>query len=507
MRLRLESAVFLSGAALMGLEIAGSRVLAPAFGTSVFVWGALITTFLASLALGYAAGGRLADARPDPRVLSNVLAGGALLLWLLFLRPEPLLDLAGRLPVPDRFRSLAAALLLFSAPSVLMGAVTPFAVRLSARDVSSVGTSAGRLSAISTAGSILGTFAMTFFLLPALPLAPILFGLGATLAVSALLLLPRPGWLRTAAVLAAGVGAGTFYLVAPPEPSSPLPGGKVVLQKETAYHRIRVVDQGWRRALYFDNRLQGFVPLAGGDNRERTYHDGFLLTLALGPSRPSSVVTIGLGAGVTAGFLGRHLPEVESVTIEIDPEVVRVAESHFGFRVDGNDRVLVGDGRRELARAVDRTDVILEDAFFADSIPFHLMTRQFYELCRGKLSANGALAANFGGLLTGEGNALFWSAYRTMREVFPRVYVFCRELREGKAVFAGPALLVATMSPERRSRDEVQEAAERLSRELGRPQVAEWAAFLYDGEIRGEGLPVLTDAFSPTDALQHFRRY
>lgn len=499
--------MFLAGAALMGLEIAGSRVLAPAFGTSVFVWGALITTFLASLATGYAAGGRLADARPEPHVLSNLLAAAAFLVWLLFLRPGPVLEMAGRLPVPDRYRALLAALALFSAPSVLMGAVTPFAVRLSARDVTTVGTSAGRLSAISTAGSILGTFAMTFLLLPALPLAPILFGLGATLAASAILLLPRPGWIRSALVLSAGAAAGSLYLLTPPEPASPLPGGRVVLQKETAYHRIRVVDQGWRRALYFDNRLQGFVPLAGGDNRETTYHDGLLVALALGPRRPASVVSIGLGAGVIPGFLGRHLPATESVAIEIDPEVVRIAGSHFGFRPDANDRVLVGDGRRELSGAVERTDVILEDAFFADSIPFHLMTREFYELCFRKLSDHGTLAANFGGLLTGEGNALFWSAYRTLAGVFPRVYVFCRELHEGKAVFAGPAILVATKSPVRKSRDEVREAAELLSRELGRPQVAEWAGFLHDGEIRGEGLPVLTDAFSPTDALQHFRRH
>ena len=507
MRFRLETAVFLSGAALMGLEIAGSRVLAPAFGTSVFVWGALITTFLASLAIGYAAGGRLADAHPDPRVLSNVLAAAGVLLWILFLRPEPLLGFVDRLPVPDRFRSLLAALALFSAPSVLMGAVTPFAVRLSARDVATVGTSAGRLSAISTAGSILGTFAMTFFLVPALPLAPILFGLGATLAASSILLLPRPGWLRVLSVLSAGTAAGSLYLLTAPTPASPLPGGKVVLQKETAYHRIRVVDQGWRRALYFDNRLQGFVPLAGGDNRERTYQDGFLLALALGQRRPSSVVTIGLGAGVTPGYLGRHLPATQSVAIEIDPEVVRVARELFGFRPDANDRVLVGDGRRELSRQVDRTDVILEDAFFADSIPFHLVTREFYELCFRKLSDDGTLAANFGGLLTGEGNSLFWSAYRTMREVFPRVYVFCRELQEGKAVFAGPAILVATKSPIHRSRAEVVELAEALSRELNRPQVSEWAAYLYDGEILGADAPILTDAFSPTDALQHLRRY
>ncbi|HKC24538.1 MAG TPA: fused MFS/spermidine synthase, partial [Thermoanaerobaculia bacterium] len=140
---RLDAAVFLAGAALMGLEIVGSRVLAPVFGTSIFVWGALITTFLASLAVGYAAGGKLADRRPDPALLSSLLAASACLLWLLFLSPAPLLALFARAPMPDRFRSLLAALVLFAPPSVLMGAVTPFAVRLRARSLASIGSEAG----------------------------------------------------------------------------------------------------------------------------------------------------------------------------------------------------------------------------------------------------------------------------------------------------------------------------------------------------------------------------
>ena len=119
---RLDAAVFLSGAALMGLEIAGSRVLAPVFGTSIFVWGSLITTFLASLALGYAGGGRLADRRPEPAVLAGLLALSACLLWTLFLSPAPLLALFAKAPIPDRFRALLAAVVLFAPPSVLMGA-------------------------------------------------------------------------------------------------------------------------------------------------------------------------------------------------------------------------------------------------------------------------------------------------------------------------------------------------------------------------------------------------
>ena len=101
---RLDAAVFVSGAALMGLEIVGSRVLAPVFGTSLFVWGALITTFLAALALGYALGGRLADRRPDPGTLATLLAGSGIVLFVVFASPEALLAALGR--VPHRCRGL-----------------------------------------------------------------------------------------------------------------------------------------------------------------------------------------------------------------------------------------------------------------------------------------------------------------------------------------------------------------------------------------------------------------
>ena len=130
---RLDAAVFLSGAALMGLEIVGSRVLAQVFGNSLFVWGALITTFLTALALGYALGGRLADRRPNPETLATLLAGGGVVLFVIFAFPEVLVAALGRVPVPERFRALVASALLFGPPSVLMGMVTPFAVRLAAQ--------------------------------------------------------------------------------------------------------------------------------------------------------------------------------------------------------------------------------------------------------------------------------------------------------------------------------------------------------------------------------------
>lgn len=498
---RLDAAVFLSGAALMGLEIVGSRILAPVFGTSIFVWGSLITVFLASLSLGYAIGGRLADRRPEPELLANLLLLSAVLLFVVFVRPAPLLAACAKAPIPDRFQSLLAATILFGAPSVLMGAVTPFAVRLAARDMAHVGSTAGRLSSVSTAGSILGTFLMAFYLVPSFETREILFGLGMVL-VAAAGLVPNLVLGRMARLALVAGGAALTYLVVPSRALTPLPGGEVIYERETAYHHLRVVESGPRRYLYFNNLAQGYIPRREGEAFAGSYVDGLLLAWVIRGSMPRDQVVIGLGAGMLPTLVSRHAPEVATTTIELDPEVYRTAERFFHFRPGRKDRVILGDGRRELLRQVTSTDAIFEDAFFSDSVPFHLMTREFFELCRDRLSPDGVYAANFIGFLTGKDNALFWAVHRTLREVFPCVYVLSGELRAGKRPINGNVLLIASRSPDRLDRATVRQRAEVLGRQFGRAGIVEWADRLYDGEVRTD-LPVLTDAYSPTEALQH----
>jgi len=500
--LRLDAAVFLSGTALMALEIVGSRVLAPVFGTSLFVWGALITTFLAALAAGYALGGRLADRRPEPALLSNVLLTAGAVVIILFAAPDAVLAAASGAPVPDRFRALLAAVVLFGPPSVLMGAVTPFAVRLAARELALVGSAAGRLSAVSTVGSILGAFATAFFLIPTFATRPILFGIGVALLGAAMLVPAGRPLRRVVSAILAGGAAALVFLVGPGIAKPPTPVGTLVFEKETAYHHIRVVDQGLRRGLYFDNRLQGWAPLRPDVPFGPSYVDGLALSLAFAPDA-RRVVAIGLGAGMLPTLLSSRVPAIETTSIEIDPEVVAVAREYFAFAPDANDRVIVGDGRRELERQVDGADIVVVDAYYSDSLPFHLVTKEFDALCAKKLGPGGVVAVNFGGDLTGARNQLLWAAVRTLGEVFGRVYVFSQELHAGAPFFRGNAIVIATRSPERLDPGTLADRAKAAAERLGRPGVSEWAGRLYEGEMRTAGLPVLTDAYSPTDALQH----
>ncbi|HKP17286.1 MAG TPA: fused MFS/spermidine synthase, partial [Gaiellaceae bacterium] len=161
-------AVFTSGAALLCVELAASRVLAPFFGNSLFVWGALIGVVLAGLAVGYSAGGALGDRIPAPEVLAGVIAlGGGTVLAIPFLDEDVLEAVVSWDPGP-RADPVIASLLLFGLPSVLLAAVTPIAVRLRTRELERIGRTAGGLFSVSTIGSIVGTFTTAFWLIPEL---------------------------------------------------------------------------------------------------------------------------------------------------------------------------------------------------------------------------------------------------------------------------------------------------------------------------------------------------
>ncbi|MGH2921667.1 MAG: fused MFS/spermidine synthase, partial [Gaiellaceae bacterium] len=183
--LGIGAAVFLSGAVLLGVELVASRVLAPFFGNSIFVWGALIGVVLAGLSAGYWIGGVLADRFPAAQLLAGVLVVGAGTILLLPVIDDPLLEAIVEWDPGPRWNPLVAAVVLFGLPSVILATATPIAVRLRAQSVTTIGATAGRLFALSTAGSIVGTFATAFFLIPELGTNQLLGILASVLFVAA----------------------------------------------------------------------------------------------------------------------------------------------------------------------------------------------------------------------------------------------------------------------------------------------------------------------------------
>src|SRR5205807_9556487 len=166
----LRTIVFVVGAASLGAEISAARLLAPYFGASTIIWANTIATVLVALAAGYWLGGKLADRRADLRGLCAIVMVAGGLLALVPLAADPFLRLSvqalGSLSVGGFLGSLVAVLVLVAVPVLLLGTVAPYANRLSLGSVADTGTVTGRLYAISTAGSLVGTFASALLLIP-----------------------------------------------------------------------------------------------------------------------------------------------------------------------------------------------------------------------------------------------------------------------------------------------------------------------------------------------------
>jgi hypothetical protein len=206
--LAIGTAVFLSGAVLLGVEIAASRVLAPTFGSSLYVWGALIGVVLTGLAVGYWLGGTLADRWPSPYLFVGAIALGAGLVLLIPVVDSWVLEQVVAWDPGPRLDPLVASILLFGPMSVVLASVSPIAVRLAARDIARLGRTAGRLFAISTAGSIAGTFATSFWLVPEYGTDQVLaFGAVVLLTAAAVVSLLQRLWLPGAGLVAAAGAA------------------------------------------------------------------------------------------------------------------------------------------------------------------------------------------------------------------------------------------------------------------------------------------------------------
>ena len=521
-------AVFVSGAVVLGMEIAASRVLAPFFGNSLFVWGALIGVVLAGLALGYWAGGWLADRLPTPSLLAGVMGLGALLVLLIPVLDEPVLEAIVEWDPGPRLNPLLAAIALFGLPSVVLAGVAPTAVRLRARSLTTLGQTAGRLFAISTAGSIAGTFATAFWLIPEFGTDQLLGLAAGTLFVAATLVALSERLLVLTALAAAGVALATYAAIElAPETGGTLSeaqatnwsplyrrvgyvrgqeiergGAGLTLRyaKDTRYHRLSVTDSETIRYLRFDNSFQSGMVLGSPYATAFEYTDLFHLLKAYNPGA-RDVLFIGLGGGSSPKRLWRDFPDLRLQGVELDPVVVDVAYRFFELPRDDRLKVAVDDGRRYLARNDRRWDAILIDAFFSDAIPFHLFTTEFMELAKSRLKQGGLILTNTIGSIVGDQSRLFRSIYRTYRSVFPTVLVHptFTGARDAGALLN---LILVTTDGAAPAKSFLAERWRQVRADSPTaPDLRRRIADRDDRPIPLEGVPTLTDQYAPTDAL------
>src|SRR6476619_8423032 len=385
----LGALVFGAGIGALAPEITASRLLAPYFGSSTVVWANRIGIILAALARGYWLGGRVADRRPDRKLLGRIVLAAAVFVAIIPFVAKPFLDLTveglDSASAGAVVGSFLAVLLLCSPPVVLLGLVSPFAIRLAVSSIATAGAVAGRLYALSTAGSLVGTF------LPALVLIPAIGTQRTFLVIAVLVAATSCFMLGVRSLLATAVIAG--LLVVSPGAMKAEAG---VIHDETApYQYSGVVERpDGRRVLHLNEGVaihsvwRADSILTGGE--WDTY-------LALPPllGRPlEHVAILGNAGGTTARALGVYYPQAQVDGVELDPAVSRIGFRYFGM--GDNPRLVVHNlDARPFMRSTDsRYDLIVVDAYRQPYVPFYLATREFFRLVRDHLTPGGIVALN-----------------------------------------------------------------------------------------------------------------
>jgi len=424
--------VFVVGTGSLGAEIAAVRLLAPYFGASTIVWANTIGVVLVALSVGYWLGGRLADRHPNMRALCLTALLAALMLAAVPFAADPLLDVAvealDEISAGAFVGSLLAVLVLVAVPVLLLGTVSPWAIRLGIESVEEAGTVAGRLYALSTAGSLLGTLLSALVLIPLVGTRRTFLIFALAIAVVAVLgLRPVRRWALAPAAIAALIALPVGTLKASTEH-----GGRVIHEAETEYQYARVIEypDGERALELNEGQTQHSVCEAECDAGPRGprnpssvltggYWDGHLVDHLAAPRRPlRRVAILGNAAGTTSRAYEEFFPSTRVDGVEIDSELSDIGRRYFDMN---NPRLhLHHEDARPFLRRIDaRYDVISVDTYRQPYIPFYLTTVEFFETVRDKLTRGGVLIVNVGHPKGEDGLEKVLTA--TIGEVFPHV--------------------------------------------------------------------------------------
>ena len=492
----LRAAVLIGGASVMVVEILGSRVLAPSFGTTLHVWSALITVTLAALAVGYAIGGRVADRKPGLGALMTVMACAAGTLLLSDLITRPVLSAAYQAGMVSG--TFLAATLLFLPTLFLLGMLSPMAVRAAASH-RQLGTSVGNLYALSTIGSVAGSLAVSLLLIPNMTVHVAIISTAVALAIVPVLYLLFRSKRQSALLLFAGLAlavAGTKVMGDEAD--------REVMYKNEAYPVTARIPSSYGDLVVSEHRGVKYLFLNGvqqgsmiGDVSSARYAYG-LQRLATAKGIPKTVLIWGLGAGVYARAMAEAGSQV--TVIEIDPMSEKVAREYFGL--PASVKVVIGDARTETRALAEKYDVIVLDAFSGDSPPFHLLTREAFADLKERLAPNGLVVANIVGGFSGEASRIVQSVVATMENVFGKTHVFSPNwlLAGKKQDYVSTMFLVAGDLPENLAENPAPFPEQmKTSEEVKRMGYIE-SVFASRLELPRDRAVILTDDYAPLEA-------
>ncbi|MBD3388086.1 MAG: hypothetical protein GF416_03475 [Candidatus Altiarchaeales archaeon] len=411
----LKFTVFSAGASVMVVEILASRIMAPYYGSSTFVWSALIAVVLASLSVGYYVGGRLADMNPTVKTLSRILVLSSVFIGLIPFFKEPVL-LACYFLMGLKAGSIAASAILLSVPAVLLGTVSPYAIKLSARDLKGIGTTSGDIYALSTVGSIVGTLAAGFLLIPYLPLSTVFYSVSVTLLASSILLHFSSWRVDQVILLVLMAGLMLFF-------REPYVGGRQLLHMEySPYNRIIVEEDDHNRYMYLDGRSTGAMVLSTGFSLYEYAHY-FEIPFLLKPDI-GDVLFVGGGSGVGVKQVVANHPSASVTVSEIDPRVYEASHEYFYQGMDDSVDVRLMDARM-IVKDGGEYDYVVFDVFTGrNAIPNHLVTSEFFADVSRSTSDDAIILLNVISSVEGSRSLVLKSVLKTVSPYFPHAKVY-----------------------------------------------------------------------------------
>lgn len=428
----LYTVVFITGMTSLAIELSASRLLGNVFGTSNLVWASIIGLILIYLTAGYYIGGNIADKYPDAKLLYIIITWSALFTAVVPVISSPILRIAAdafdQLSLGVLFGSFVAVLILLIIPVTLIGTVSPFAIRLLADETSLTGRLAGRVYAISTLGSFIGTFLPVLILIPTFGTARTFFTLASVLMVAGLIgIFQMGGWRELLKWGWMAILLVVMYLIGSRGPIKNSTGQ--IYETESAYNYIQVLEIDGYRYLRL-NEGQGVHSVW---HPQELFYQGpweqFLVAPFFNQPDESGIYTLEKVnsmaiVGLAAGTLARQATEVFGPILidgfEIDPEIIRIGKEYFGMN-QPNLKAIAQDGRLGLERSDKRYSIIAIDAYRPPYIPWHMTTLEFFQVVEDHLKEDGVLVINVG--RAPNDRRLVNDLTTTIRSIFPSVYI------------------------------------------------------------------------------------
>jgi spermidine synthase len=493
----LPAAVFITGACVLVVEVVAVRVLAPHYGNTIFTTSSVITVVLAALSIGYYAGGKLADRQPSLRWFFIIILLGGLAVIVFHLLGVVILPIfSSHLSLMSG--PLLSSLLIFFIPALLLGTLSPYALKLQSlfSPEQGIGFIAGRIFFWSTLGSIAGSLLAGFVLIPHFGVERIFMVTGTVLFILGLipLALDRSNKKRLlflgALILLTSLALLTVYSRE----------GNYLYSKDGVYEKIIIYDGLFRdRPVRFfrqDKSMSGAMFLDSQDPLDLVFdYTKYFSVYEVFKPEVKNALVIGGGAYSVPKALLTALPSAAVDVFEIEPSLFNLAKEYFNLKEEPRLKNYTDDGRRLLQFSNKQYDLIFSDTYHSlFSLPVNFTTREFFTIAKGKLTDGGVFIANMIGGLSEHNSQFILAEIKTFQDVFPNSYFFA--VRSPKQGDSQNIIFVGHNAENKISLDSIAIIGH------ANPLISSLSAKLINiEEFDLSPYPIFTDDFSPVEYL------